>query len=197
MAPESKIRRRARCVIMPGSAGRSAELVRGVEGRAFIMWTRGLASIICVAGLGIGTGCDRESPVRFGPEGRGEHRDGPPVQREPPLKDADAYAARASEWLREGDFDRALKDYDQAIRLRQDQAPFWNNRGFTWHMKGYQKEDRPAFEDRAWPITPRPFVSIRVPPPPSITAPGCLRPPRLIGAEMDRWPSKEPRGPAS
>ena len=65
------------------------------------------------------------------------------------MKDADAYAARASEWLREGDFDRALKDYDQAIRLRQDQAPFWNNRGFTWHMKGYQKEDRPAFEDRA------------------------------------------------
>jgi tetratricopeptide (TPR) repeat protein len=65
------------------------------------------------------------------------------------LDDAAAYAARAYDWLREGDYGKALKDYDRAIRLQPDRAALWNARGFTWHMKGIGDEDRPACEDRA------------------------------------------------
>jgi tetratricopeptide (TPR) repeat protein len=65
------------------------------------------------------------------------------------LKDADAYAARAYDWLCKGDYDKALKNYDRAIQLKPEHAAFWNARGFTWHMKSIQDKDRPACEDRA------------------------------------------------
>src|SRR4051812_12430585 len=114
-----------------------------------MMWTRGLASLICVAGLGIGNGCDRGDAGRLDTESRPEPGELSLLKEEASLKDADAYAARASEWVSKGDYDKALKDYDEAIRLKPNHSPFWNNRGFAWHMKGYQNKDRPAFEDRA------------------------------------------------
>jgi tetratricopeptide (TPR) repeat protein len=87
--------------------------------------------------------------VKLDSESRPKPSDVSPPKQETPLKDADAYAARANEWLRKGDHDETLKDYDRAILLKPDYAPFWNNRGFTWHMKGFQDKDRPASEDRA------------------------------------------------
>lgn len=65
------------------------------------------------------------------------------------LKDADAYAARAYDWLCDSDYDKALKDYGRAIQLEPGRAAFWNSRGFTWHMKGIGDGDRPGCEDRA------------------------------------------------
>ena len=35
-----------------------------------------------------------------------------------------------------GDNDRAIADYDQAIRLKPDDAVAYNNRGAAWYGKG-------------------------------------------------------------
>src|SRR5262249_50768041 len=112
------------------------------------MWGKALAFVLCAVGLGVGTGCNRAgegqpgSPDRRGPGDVAEPDGGPA------LDDADAYAARAYDWLCKGQYDRALKDYDRAIRLRPDHPAFLNARGFAWHMKGIQDRDRPACEDR-------------------------------------------------
>lgn len=64
-------------------------------------------------------------------------------------KSAVFYYEQAGNWLQKGDYDRALKNYDHAIRIDPDRAAFWNNRGFTWHMKGIEDKDRASCEERA------------------------------------------------
>jgi tetratricopeptide (TPR) repeat protein len=98
------------------------------------MWIKALIPGVVSTALLVALGCS-------GSGGRAE-------PEEAPLKDADAYAARAYEWLGT-DYDKALKDYDRAIQLEPGRAAFWNGRGFTWHMKSIGDADRPACEDRA------------------------------------------------
>jgi len=113
------------------------------------VWTKALALIVWVAGLGVGTGCNRADVERPTSKGSSGQSDVPQADEEPTLKDADAYAKRAYDWLCKDNHANALKDYDRAIQLQPTHAAFWNARGFTWHMKGIQDKDRPACEDRA------------------------------------------------
>jgi len=113
------------------------------------MGIKPLVRLALLAGLFIAIGCHRTdgqtSSARYG-----SAQDGPADPgKESDLKDADAYAARAYDWLCERKYDRALKDYDRAIELNPSRAAFWNARGFTWHMKGIEDTDRPMCEDRA------------------------------------------------
>src|SRR5438105_4869835 len=114
-----------------------------------MMWTKALALVICAATLGTGAGCNRADGVRPGSGSSSGPSGVSPPNQEPPLKDADAYAKRAYDWLCKGAYDKALRDYDRAIQREPDRAAYWNARGFTWHMKGIQDKDRPACEDRA------------------------------------------------
>ena len=43
---------------------------------------------------------------------------------------------RAIEYASKGDNDRALADYNEAIRLDPNDADYYNNRGSSWHLKG-------------------------------------------------------------
>src|SRR5262249_8462120 len=103
----------------------------------------------CEAGLAAGPGCTPPDRVNPGPASGYKPRNVSRPNEETPLKDADAYATRAYDWLCKDDFARSLKDYDLAIQLEPDRADFWNARGFTWHMKSIQDKDRPSCEDRA------------------------------------------------
>ena len=53
-----------------------------------------------------------------------------------PSKDPAFYLARGERWLRGGDFDRAIADFDQAIRLQADSALAYHQRGNAWSGKG-------------------------------------------------------------
>jgi tetratricopeptide (TPR) repeat protein len=52
------------------------------------------------------------------------------------LNDPAFYLARGERSLREGDFDRAIADFDEAIRLRPDSALAHRHRGNAWSGKG-------------------------------------------------------------
>jgi tetratricopeptide (TPR) repeat protein len=113
------------------------------------VWIRALLPTILFAGLIVVLGCDRADEVALNSNnGQGPGDSNTSVQG-PVLKDADAYAARASKSLSKGDYDKALQDYDRAIQLKPDRAAFFVSRGFTWHMKGIKDKDRPTCEDRA------------------------------------------------
>jgi tetratricopeptide (TPR) repeat protein len=94
------------------------------------MWIRTLVPVVFSAGLVVVIGCNRSV--------------GKPVPR-----GAEAYAARAYGWLRAGNWDKALEDFDSAVRLRPNDAGLLTGRGYTWHMKALGDDDRPACEDRA------------------------------------------------
>ena len=49
---------------------------------------------------------------------------------------AQVYNARALAWHNKGQFDRALSDYDQAVRLAPTDTTAINNRGIAWQAKG-------------------------------------------------------------
>jgi tetratricopeptide (TPR) repeat protein len=53
-----------------------------------------------------------------------------------PSKDLAFYLARGERWLRGGDFDRAIADFDQAIKLQPDSALAYHHRGNAWSGKG-------------------------------------------------------------
>src|SRR2546429_5742743 len=49
-----------------------------------------------------------------------------------------------------GDYDRAIQDYDQAIRLKPDYPTAFNNRGDAYHAKGdYDRAIQDYDQDRA------------------------------------------------
>ena len=102
------------------------------------MWRKAVVLVVLVGGLIVVTGCNRGRP--------GE---APNDEMEPDLKDADAYAERAYEWLCRGNYNKALRDYDSALQLKPADAAILNGRGFTWHMKSIEDKDRAACEDRA------------------------------------------------
>jgi hypothetical protein len=68
---------------------------------------------------------------------------------EPKLSDADSYAAQGRKWLNKREYDKAIRDFDSVIKLKPDVSDYFNNRGFTWHMKSIHDRDRPACEERA------------------------------------------------
>ena len=49
---------------------------------------------------------------------------------------AQALRTRAVAWHNKGDFDRAIADYDQALRLAPNNAAAFNNRGLAWQARG-------------------------------------------------------------
>lgn len=61
-----------------------------------------------------------------------------PEQNKIPAADNDAaaYYQRAFSWYSKGDHDRAIKDYDEAIRLDPRYAVAFNFRGLAWNAKG-------------------------------------------------------------
>src|SRR4029077_6153194 len=63
-----------------------------------------------------------------------------------PLKDFAFYLARGESWSREDDFDRAIADLDEAIRLRPDSALAYHHRGNAWRSKGELSRARPDYE---------------------------------------------------
>ena len=113
------------------------------------MWIKSLVHAAFFAGLIVAVGCNRANGVKPDRDDGPASGDSPDSDRQLAMKDADAYAARAYEWLGKGDRDRALEDYDRAVRLEPGRAAFLNGRGFAWHMKGIEDEDRPTCEDRA------------------------------------------------
>lgn len=46
------------------------------------------------------------------------------------------YYNRGLAWMSKGDYDRAISDFDEAIRLNPKLAPFYGNRARAWGMKG-------------------------------------------------------------
>jgi tetratricopeptide (TPR) repeat protein len=105
------------------------------------MWSKAVVPVVVFGGLVLVVGCNR-----------GGTGASPGTEiKEPTLKDADAYTARATDqWLR-GDYDRALRDYDSALQLKPVDAALWNMRGLIWRMKGAEDKgaDRATCEDRA------------------------------------------------
>jgi tetratricopeptide (TPR) repeat protein len=51
-------------------------------------------------------------------------------------KNAEAYADRAYTLAEKGDLDRAMADYNEAIRFDPNLAIAYNNRGALWNRKG-------------------------------------------------------------
>jgi len=49
---------------------------------------------------------------------------------------ANAYINRGAEWLRKDDYDRAIADSTQALKLFPDSTLAHSNRGLAWKMKG-------------------------------------------------------------
>jgi len=105
--------------------------------------------VVFLGAFGGGTGCDPASGVKPTSDTQPLPQMILTPQEEPPLKDASAYAKRAYEWLCKDEYDKSLKDYDQAIRLEPDRASYRNSRGFTWHMKSIHDKDRVACEELA------------------------------------------------
>jgi tetratricopeptide (TPR) repeat protein len=62
----------------------------------------------------------------------------------PPDSLAVAHQNRGTAYLNKGDFDRAIQDYDQAIRLVPDYANAFNSRGVAYQAKG---ENERALQD--------------------------------------------------
>ncbi len=108
-----------------------------------------LILVIGVYGAGLAAGCDTSDGGRLKARRTSSPSESSQLDEEPVLKDAIAYATRAHGFVSEGEYDKALKDFDRAVQLQPDQAAFRNSRGFTWHMKGIRDKDRPACEDRA------------------------------------------------
>ncbi len=47
-----------------------------------------------------------------------------------------AYSRRGSAYMQKGDYDHAIQDYDDAIRLNPNDAPAYNDRGSAYFYKG-------------------------------------------------------------
>jgi len=62
----------------------------------------------------------------------------------PPAPDSAFYRKRADDYTVKGEYDRAISDYDEAIRLNPQDAIAFYKRGFAYHYKN--NHDR-AFED--------------------------------------------------
>ena len=58
-----------------------------------------------------------------------------PTPSPSPPKDAAFYQKRGDEYFRAGDYDKAIADYNESIRLNPQDAAAYYNRGLTYHYK--------------------------------------------------------------
>jgi tetratricopeptide (TPR) repeat protein len=81
----------------------------------------GITIVLSVLG-----GCNKASP--------------PDPTDEAQIHGARGYAARGTDWLNKKEYDKAIADFDQAIRLDPKFAPAYHNRGLAWwHQKEYDR----------------------------------------------------------
>ena len=69
-------------------------------------------------------------------DGKATSRGEPHAQDKSLVKDPAFYLTRGEGRLREGDFDRAIADFDEAIRMRPDSVRAHHDRGNAWSSKG-------------------------------------------------------------
>src|SRR5262249_5344808 len=69
-------------------------------------------------------------------DGKATSRGEPHAEDKSPVKDLAFYLTRGEGLLRVGDFDRAIADFDEAIRMRPDSARAHHDRGNAWSSKG-------------------------------------------------------------
>ena len=108
---------------------------------------------------------------------------------------AEAFCHRASTWQDKNEFDKAIADYTEAIRLDPNDAGAFHDRGIIWEIRGTMTRPLPTStrpfglirttprrlttgaepgnsresSTTLWPTTPRPFGSTRRTRPRSIT----------------------------
>ena len=70
--------------------------------------------------------------------------------RESPPQLATAFNNRGFAYKLKGDYDRALQDYDQAIRLNHNNANAYNNRGVIYKIKGEYDRAIEEYNQAIW-----------------------------------------------
>jgi tetratricopeptide (TPR) repeat protein len=70
--------------------------------------------------------------------------------RESPRQLATAFNNRGFAYKLKGDYDRALQDYDQAIRLNHNNANAYNNRGIIYKIKGEYDRAIEEYSQAIW-----------------------------------------------
>ena len=70
--------------------------------------------------------------------------------QEPREKLATAFDNRGVAYRRKGEYDRALKDYEQAIRLNPSNATAYNNRGIIYRINGEYARAIADYDEAIW-----------------------------------------------
>jgi tetratricopeptide (TPR) repeat protein len=70
--------------------------------------------------------------------------------QEPREKLATAFDNRGVAYRRKGEYDRALQDYEQAIRLNANNATAYNNRGIIHRIKGEYARAIADYDEAIW-----------------------------------------------
>jgi tetratricopeptide (TPR) repeat protein len=70
--------------------------------------------------------------------------------QEPREKLATAFDNRGVAYRRKGEYDRALQDYEQAIRLNPSNATGYNNRGIIYRIKGEYPRAIADYDEAIW-----------------------------------------------
>ena len=70
--------------------------------------------------------------------------------QDPPQKLATAFDNRGVAYRLKGEYDHALQDYEQAIRLNPDSADAYNNLGVIYRIKGDYDRAIAAYDEAIW-----------------------------------------------
>jgi len=70
--------------------------------------------------------------------------------QDPPQKLAAAHNNRGVAYRLKGEYDRAMQDYEQAIRLNPDSANYYNNRGIIYRIKGDYDRAIADYDEALW-----------------------------------------------
>jgi tetratricopeptide (TPR) repeat protein len=70
--------------------------------------------------------------------------------QDPPQKLATAFDNRGVAYRLKGEYDHALQDYEQAIRLNPDNANAFNNRGIIYRIKGNYDHAIADYDEAIW-----------------------------------------------
>ena len=62
-------------------------------------------------------------------------------------KDAEAWNRKGSVFIKQVHYDKAIKGYDEAIRLDPDIADVWYNKGYTLYSLGKDDEAIKCFDE--------------------------------------------------